>query len=156
LENPVSHSLSKQYSDSIGWVNWILQSLSKEDFESEIAPGKNHGVWIFGHLIACEDDFVLFIGKGKIEYPEYQTMFAEGSKLLPVENYPSVSELKEKWNKLVSRNKKIYDELNDDELNEPQAQIEVNDFWKTKEDIAVHWQHHVMYHAGQLALLVRK
>lgn len=133
-----------------------MKSLSDEDFKKEIAPCKNHGIWIFGHLIACEDDFALFMGKGKIEYPEYQKLFGEGSKLLSIESYPSVCELKEIWKELVNRNKKIYEELNDNELNEPQTQIKVNDFWKTKEDIAVHWQHHVMYHAGQLALLIKK
>ncbi|MBP9095220.1 MAG: DinB family protein [Ignavibacteria bacterium] len=156
MDNPVSKILAKQYVESVGWTDWILRTLSDADLKLEIAPGKNHGVWILGHLIACEDDFTLFMGKGELSLPKYQELFGEGSKLLPVENYPPVSDLREKWNDLIRRNKKVYDNLNDIELIETQAQIEKNDFWKTKEDIAVHWQHHLMYHAGQLGILTSK
>lgn len=157
MENPVSKLLTKQYVDSAGWADWIISSLSEDDLKKEIAPGRNHGVWLLGHLITCEDDFALFMGKGEITYPAYHDMFAEETKPLPFENYPPVSEMREKWKEMLKKNKKIYDELRDEELHEAQAQLKgENDFCKTKEDVAVHWQLHLMYHAGQLGMLVPK
>lgn len=157
MENPVSKLLAKQYIDSAGWADWIISSLSEDDLKKEIAPGRNHGIWLLGHLITCEDDFALFMGKGEITYPAYHDMFAEETKPLPFENYPPVSEMREKWKEMLKKNKKIYDELRDEELHEAQAQLKgENDFCKTKEDVAVHWQLHLMYHTGQLGMLVPK
>ncbi len=157
MDNPVSKLLTKQYLDSAGWADWIISSLADEDFKKEVSPGRNHGVWLFGHLITCEDDFALFMGKGEIIYPEYQEMFAEGTKPQPFDSYPPVSEMREKWKEMLKKNKKIYDELRDAELHEAQAQLKgENDFCKTKEDVAVHWQLHLMYHTGQLGMLVSK
>ncbi|MBS1493433.1 MAG: DinB family protein [Bacteroidetes bacterium] len=157
MENPASKILAKQYADSSGWADWIINSLSDEDLRKEINPGKNHGVWLLGHLITCEDDFALFMGKGEITYMDYHNMFAENTKLQSVDNYPPVSEMRNKWKEMVEKNKKIYAELTDAELNEPQAQLTgENDFCKTKEDVASHWQVHLMYHTGQLSVLMPK
>lgn len=157
MDNHLSKLLAKQYLDSAGWANWIINSLSDDDLKKEVSPGRNHGVWLFGHLITCEDDFALYMGKGEITYPAYHNMFAEDTKPLPFENYPPISEMREKWKEMLKKNKKIYEELKDEELQEPHARFkDENDFCKTKEDIAVHWQLHLMYHTGQLGILVPK
>lgn len=158
MNNPLSRLLGKQYTETAGWADWIINSLSDDDLKKEISPGKNHGVWLLGHLITCEDDFALFMGKGVITYLNYHEMFSEGTKLQPVENYPPISEMREKWKEMLIKNKKIYDELIDDELEEPYSKTEnsISDFCKTKKDIAVHWQVHLMYHAGQLSVLIPK
>ncbi|MBK8383673.1 MAG: DinB family protein [Ignavibacteria bacterium] len=40
------------------WINWLLKDLTDEDLRTELSPGKNHGIWILGHLIASDDDFL--------------------------------------------------------------------------------------------------
>ncbi len=154
MGNPQSKILAVQYEKSVRWANWKLNLLSDDDLKREVSPGKNHGIWLFGHLIANEDDFGVFLGKRELAYPEYQNMFAGGTKPLPYENYPSVSEMREIWKEMIEKNKKIYNELTDGELNEPHALIHENDFCKTKEDIIMHWQIHLVYHTGQLGILV--
>ena len=157
MDNPASKILTKQYLSAAGWGNWIIGALSEDDLKKEISPGKNHGVWLLGHLITCEDDFALYMGKGEITYPEYQKMFAEGTKPLSFDNYPLLSEMKSKWKEMVDKNKKIYAELTDEELEQPHAQLtDENDFCQTKKDICVHWQVHLMYHVGQLSVLIAK
>ena len=157
MDNPNSKLLAKQYLDSSGWADWIISSLSDDDLKKEVSPGKNHGVWLLGHLITCEDDFALFMGKGEITYPDYHDMFAEETKPLSFDNYPPINEMRTKWKEMLEKNKKIYSELKDSELQEPHAQRKgENDFCKTKEDVAVHWQLHLMYHVGQLSVLIPK
>ncbi len=156
MDNPRSKILAKQYSDS-SWADWIIRSLSDDELKKEISPGKNHGIWLLGHLITCEDDFALFMGKGEITYSLYHDLFAEETVLQPVENYPPISEMREKWKEMLAKNRKIYDELKDEELEENHAQRKgEDDFCKTKEDVTVHWQLHLMYHAGQLSVLIPK
>lgn len=157
MSNTASKLLAKQYLDSAGWGNWILSRIPDDDLKKEISPGKNHGIWLLGHIITCEDDFALLMGKGEITYPDYQKMFGEGTKPLSHDNYTPISEMRGRWKEMVEKNKKIYSELNDDVLKEPHAQLkDENDFCKTKEDICVHWQVHLMYHVGQLSVLIPK
>ena len=38
-----------------------LDSLSDEQLQKEIAPGKNRGIYILGHLIAVHDDMLAIL-----------------------------------------------------------------------------------------------
>lgn len=157
MKNLAAKSITKQYLSSAGWGNWIIGQLSDDDLKKEISPGKNPGTWLLGHLIACEDDFALYIKNEKATYPEYQKWFAYETKPQAFENYPPISEMRDKWKEMVEKNKKIYAELTDEVLNEPHARLtDENDFCQTKHDIAVHWQVHLMYHVGQLSVLIPK
>ena len=158
MNNSLSKLLAKQYMESAGWADWILRTLSDDDLKLEIAPGKNHGVWILGHLIASDDDFSVFMGKGDLLFPDYYEMFGQGSKLQPVENYPPIPLLREQWKTIIEKNRKIYSELQDQELNEPHGRMEnpEKDFFKTKQRIIFYWQLHQMYHAGQLSIILSK
>lgn len=140
----------------IEWVNGIIDLLTDEEFKLEIFPGKNHGVWLLGHLVTSDDDFSVFMGKGDVLFPEYYEMFGQGSKLLSAENYPPVSELRAAWIKVCDKNRKIYHGLSDDELQTPHALVKDydKDYFKTKERVIMAWHLHQLYHAGQLGVII--
>ena len=136
-----------------------LTRLSDDDLKLSIASGKNHGVWILGHLIVSDDDLSLYLGKGPMLYPEYSDIFGQGSILKHVSEYPAAGILREHWREVTGKNKKIYSELRDEELTEPHAMIKgkiEDDFFKTKENCIIMWQLHQMYHTGQLGVLYAK
>ncbi|MEO8209783.1 MAG: DinB family protein [bacterium] len=155
MENVLSKQFQRQYEMMLGWVDGTINSLSDEDFKMELSPGKNTGVWILGHLVVSDDDLSTFLGKGKLLFPEYVKLFGQGTKVQPVENYPDVAALKKSWKQVSERNKIIYSELTDKELNEPHAMIEdfEKDYFKTKERVIMAWQLHQVYHTGQLAII---
>lgn len=142
----------------IGWINDSLNSLSDEDLKLELSEGKNHGIWILGHLIASDDDLSEFLGKGGMLFPEYQEMFGQRSKLMPPENYPDAVLLRKHWDEVSKKNLKIYSELKDKELDEHHALINdiERDYFKTKARVIMAWLIHQAYHEGQLAMLVSK
>lgn len=142
----------------IEWISGIIEPLSDEEFKMELSPGKNHGVWLMGHLVTSDDDFSMFMGKGEVMFPQYYEVFGQGSKLLPPDSYPPVSELKDAWKKVCDKNRKIYSELTDDELQQPHALVKdfEKDYFKTKERVIMAWQLHQLYHAGQLGILVAR
>lgn len=158
MENPLSKKFAEQFELTVWWINDTLSRLSDNDFNLELFPGKNHGVWILGHLVVSDDDFSKFMGRGELLFPEYSEIFRQGSKVLPVENYPSVSELKKCWDDVCQKNRKIYLDLKDFEFDEPHAMLEdaEKDFFKTKGKVIMTWQLHQMYHNGQLAALLSK
>lgn len=140
------------------WVNGCINSLDDDEFRMELSPGKNHGVWILGHLVVSEDDFSIFMGNGELLFPELVEFFAQKSKLQPPENYPPVPELRGYWDAVCRKNREIYSQLADDELDMPHALLENDDtdYFKTKKRVIMAWQFHQMYHAGQLAVLVAR
>jgi len=157
MSNLIVKKFAEQFEAMVEWVNGNIDPLTDDELNMEIAPGKNHGVWILGHLITSDDDFSVFMEKGDLLFPEYFEIFGQGSKLQPVENYPPVSLLREQWKSVVEKNRKIYTELSDEELNEPHGRMQnppEEDFFKTKQRIIYFWQLHQMYHAGQLSVLM--
>lgn len=159
MSNKITKNFAEQFDAMIEWVNGCIDPLTDEELKMELAPGKNHGVWILGHLITSDDDFSVFMEKGDLLYPEYFKLFGQGSKLQPVENYPPVSLLREHWKKVIEKNKKIYAELSDEELSQPHGRMTdppEKDFFKTKQRIIIYWQLHQMYHGGQFSVLLAK
>lgn len=158
MDNLISSRLLRQYEMLTGWINGSLNVLSDEELKIEIIPGKNHGIWILGHLIVSDDDLSLFLGKGELLFPEYQEIFGQGSSIRPAGEYPEASLLRKQWKDVYEKCIKIYRELKDSEVDEPHNLIKdiEEDYFKTKFGVIVSWQIHQAYHAGQLGLLVSK
>jgi hypothetical protein len=150
----------EQWKNMIFWVDMYLNSISDETLKQEITPGGNHGIWILGHLIASEDDLAEYIGNGEIMFPEYKEIFRKGGKILTAESYPSATQLRGDWRKVLEKNEKLYASLTDEELSSPHNRVLddniENDFFKTRERCISFWHFHQVHHAGQLALLKRK
>ncbi len=155
MGNNTSQKFAQQYEMVTEWINWLLKDLTDDDLMTELAPGKNHGIWILGHLIASDDDFSLFMGTGDPVYPEIQELFGQGSKLQPPDKYPDAKNLREKWDSICVKNRKIYSDLKDEDFEMPHAMVRNydTDYFKTKARVIMAWQIHQAYHAGQLALI---
>lgn len=159
VENPKSDTLFHIWELTISWINGSLKMLSNDDLKESILPGKNHGVWILGHLIESEDELSTFLGKGSMLFPSYLDLFGQGSKLQPLESYPPIEELRSHWKNVISKNETMLKEMKDSELEEPHCQRsenEPNDFFQTKGRCVAIWSLHQMYHNGQLAILISK
>ncbi len=158
MENVLVQQYLKQYRMMLEWVDGQLNALSDEEYNLELSPGKNTGIWILGHLVVSDDDFSVFLGKGELLFPEYTEVFGQGSKLQKAEIYPSVSKLKEAWKKVSEKNLEIYSGLTDKELNEPHSMVKnyETDYFKTKDKVIMAWHLHQAYHAGQIAILVSR
>src|SRR6187551_6602 len=78
--------------------NWdgLLTDLSDEALQKEIAPGRNTGIYLLGHMIAVHDDMLILMDMGEKLYPELHKAFLELPDKSVVE-IPSAKELREKW-----------------------------------------------------------
>jgi hypothetical protein len=156
MENKANF-LHEQWKISSGWISNIINSLTDDELKMEIIAGKNHGVWIIGHLIESEDDLSKYLGKEPMIYPEYEEMFGQGSKLKSPEEYPPAAQLREEWKKVVEKNNKLILTVSDEEWNEPHClDSGPDDFFQTKGRCIMIWILHQMYHAGQLAMILSK
>src|SRR3954463_4872870 len=80
-------------------VNKLLDELSEEQMLSEIAPGKNRGIYLLGHLAAVNDNLIPLLGVGEKLYPQLTPVFLS-SPDKPDLLSPSLTELKQYWNKI--------------------------------------------------------
>jgi uncharacterized damage-inducible protein DinB len=159
MENLKSNEFYKQWQIVSRWISETLNSLTDEDLKKTISPGRNHGVWILGHLIQSEDELSKYLGKGEYIFPENERLFGQKNKPGPVSTYPDVPELRKQWETVKAKNDKIISEITDAEWDEPHALIEgsiEDDYFKTKGGCIMNWIVHQTYHIGQLVLLRQK
>lgn len=148
--------LYEQWKIMVHWVNGNLNNLSNHHLSQTILPNGNHGVWILGHLIASDDDLTLYMGKGDMLFPTYQALFAAGSKVQSIENYPPIDLLRQHWKAVCDKNEQMYQSLTDAELDETHALQKPNsppDFYNTKKRCLICWNFHQVHHAGQLSII---
>src|ERR1700733_5423520 len=80
--------------------NWdaLLTAITDEQLQKEIAPGKNRGIYLLGHLIAVHDDMLVLLDMGDKLYPELHEPFIKSADKT-VSQLPSTAELRSFWTK---------------------------------------------------------
>src|SRR6188474_2731449 len=78
--------------------NWdaLLNSLTDETLQKEIAPGKNRGAYLLGHLIAVHDDMLILLDMGEKLYPELYEPFLKAADKA-TSQIPTASALRNLW-----------------------------------------------------------
>lgn len=134
----------------------LLNGFTDEQLQKEIAPGKNRGIYLLGHLIAVHDDMVVLLDMGEKLYPElHKTFIASPDKT--VAELPSIKELRDKWNKQCEVMKQKFENLQPEEWFEKHTAVSADDFakepFRNKLNIVLTRTTHLQYHIGQLVLL---
>ena len=141
---------------SIENCNTLLGSLTDETLQKEIAPGKNRGIYLLGHLVAVHDDLLILLDMGDKLYPELNEPFIK-SPDKAVEKLPAPSELRTFWAKQSEAIKQKFDALKPEEWFEKHTAVNAEDFEKeqhrNKLNIVITRTSHLQYHLGQLRLL---
>src|SRR6187455_3456796 len=76
----------------------LISSLTDETLEKEIAPGKNRGIYLIGHLVAVHDDMLILLDMGEKLYPGLHEPFLKAPDK-STHQIPTVTELRKFWNK---------------------------------------------------------
>ena len=134
----------------------LINSLADETLEKEIAPGKNRGIYLLGHLVAVHDDMLILLDMGEKLYPELHEPFLK-SQDKSTNQIPSASELKNFWAKQCEVLKQKFEHLKPEEWFEKHTAVSSEDFIKephrNKLNIIITRTSHLQYHIGQLRLL---
>jgi len=134
----------------------LLNELSDETLMREIAPGKNRGIYVLGHLIAVHDDMLILLDMGNKIYPELHEPFLKAADKT-VENLPSVGELRAFWKNQLALLTQKFESLQPEQWMEKHTSVSAEDFAKephrNKFNIIVSRTTHLQYHIGQLRLL---
>lgn len=138
--------------------NWdaSLNVLTDEQLQKEIAPGKNRGIYLLGHLITVHDDMLVLLNMGDKLYPELYEPFLK-SPDKAVAEIPSAGELRTYWTKQCELLKQKFDGLQPADWFEKHTAVSAEDFinepHRNKLNIIITRTTHMAYHTGQLVLL---
>jgi len=134
----------------------LINSLADATLEKEIAPGKNRGIYLLGHLVAVHDDMLILLDMGEKLYPELHEPFLK-SPDKSTNQIPSASELRNFWAKQCEVLKQKFEHLKPEEWLEKHTAVSSEDFIKephrNKLNIIITRTSHLQYHIGQLRLL---
>lgn len=145
-----------RWNGSILNLNKHLNGLTDEQLQKEVAPGKNSGTYLLGHLIAVHDDMLILLGMGEKLFPELYEPFIKQADKIATQT-PTVAELREMWEKQNADLQEKFALLKPDQWFEKHTAVSEEDFahepHRNKLNIIITRTSHLQYHTGQLVLL---
>lgn len=134
----------------------LLKSLSDEQVLKEIAPGKNRGIYLLGHLVAVNDDMLRLLDFGNRIHTDLDLPFIKSADKV-ISQIPTVKELRNYWDSQLEVLKQKFDAMSTEQWFEKHTAVSAEDFDKephrNKLNIIISRTSHLAYHAGQMALL---
>ena len=139
-------------------VNKLLEDLSDEELLQETAPGRNTGIYLFGHLVATNDSLFKLLDLGERLHSELDIIFIESPDKSGIA-MPSVDELKSYWKEVNSKLAEYFNNMQPTEWFTRHTSVSEEDFIKephrNKLNVLITRATHQSYHLGQLIYLKR-
>lgn len=133
----------------------LLAELSDEQLQKEVAPGRNRGIYLLGHLIALGDSIFPLLGNEKLSPHLFKPFVLSPDK--EHTELPSVNELRQEWVKVKSVLWETMAAISPDEWFQKHTAISEEDFAKephrNKLNVVLSRVSHFDYHLGQLIFL---
>ena len=134
----------------------LVSSLTDEQLAKETAPGKNTGVYLFGHLIAVSDGLFPLLGFGSRLFPEMEEVFLKNPDKSGLAR-PSIAELKQRFEMVNARLNSHFQSADINEWLSKHTAVSPEDFVKephrNKLNAVIIRTGHMAYHLGQMRLL---
>ena len=137
----------------------LIDELSEEQLLSDTAPGRNSGLYLFGHLIAINDSLFTILGLGERLYPQLDEPFVDSPDKMG-HPMPAVSTLKEYWTNVNNKLSAYFNEMTEEKWFERHNRVSEADFinepHRNKLNIIINRTNHLAYHLGQMVYLGKK
>ncbi len=138
------------------YLNSLITTISDEQMQNEIAPGRNTGIYLLGHLIAVSDAMLPLLGFGERLYPELEEVFIKTPDKSG-QVMPSVAALKEQLAAVNAALAKHTQSISAEEWLSKHTAVSPEDFAKephrNKLNVLISRTNHMANHIGQMLLL---
>jgi hypothetical protein len=137
-------------------VDKLFDELSDEQMQKEVAPGKNAGTYLLGHLAAVHDGMLPLLDFGEKLQPAMFDIFIKNPDKSGLEK-PSIKELRNFWKQVNNKLSEHIKRLTPEEWMQKHTSIGEEDFKKephrNKLNVLMNRTNHLAYHYGQLVFL---
>ena len=134
----------------------LLNELSDEQLMKEIAPGKNRGIYLLGHLAAVHDRMLPLLDLGEQLFPDLNPIFIRTPDRA-VEEIPSATSLRNNWTKVNEVLNNHFAKMHAEQWLQKHSSVSDEDFIKepgrNKLNVLISRTNHLANHFGQLLLL---
>ena len=139
-------------------VDKLLQEITDEQWMADVVPGPNSGPYLFGHLIAVNDNLLPLFGLGQKLYPQLTKIFLTDPDKTAAE-YPSMGELRNMWRQVNDTLTRHFNGMSPDDWLARHNSVSPEDFarepHRNKLNVLLNRTTHQGYHIGQLVFLKR-
>src|ERR1700758_2238371 len=136
----------------------MFSKMTDEQLLTEVAPGKNRGIYLLGHLTAVHDRMFSILGLGPRLHPDLDAVFIDNPDKA-VSEMPSAGQLKQYWNEVNEKLLAQFQSLGPDEWLLQHRAMSDEDYAKdpTRNRLAVLLSrtNHLSYHLGQVTLALK-
>ena len=144
------------WNTQISSTSELLFSLTDEQLLNEIAPGKNRGVYLLGHLLVYHDAMNDILGLGNRKHSDLDPAFMHNPDKSDLE-MPVISTLKQYWSDVHQNLSLVFEKMQPDDWLKRHNAMTDEDFAKeptrNKLSVLMNRTGHVAYHLGQIRLL---
>ena len=136
----------------------LFGSLSSEEVQREIAPGRNRLLYLWGHLTAIHDAMLPLLGMGERLYPEFDVAFVSNPDKSQVA-IPSHEQVRQAWKTVNGELLKGLEKMSWSDWVQRHTAVSEEDFAKdtsrNRFAILLSRTNHLSYHLGQAVLGLR-
>ncbi len=137
-------------------TNKLFNSLSDDQLNQEVAPGRNSGIYLLGHLTAVHDALFPLLGLGEKLYPQLDEIFIKNPDKSGLEK-PETKKLRNYWNEVNEKLEKHFNNFSIEEWFQRHTAISEADFEKephrNRLNVLLNRTSHLANHLGQLIFL---
>lgn len=130
----------------------VLGSVTDDQLQAQIAPNKNRGIYLLGHMVVVHDDMLPILGFGQIMYPEINEVFKAPDNA--ESKIPSAQTLRTYWrniNQVIAENAA---QLTPEQWMQRHNSVSAEDFarqpHRNKLNVMITRTCHLSYHLGQM------
>ena len=157
MENEGSYAALglKLWKAQIERADRLFGSLSSEQVQREIAPGKNRLLYLWGHLTAIHDAMLPLLGMGERLHPEFDVAFVSNPDKSQAA-MPSHEQVRRAWKTVNSELSKGFEKMSWPDWLQRHSAVSEEDFAKdtsrNRFAILLSRTNHLSYHLGQAVL----
>ena len=145
----------KAWNTQIERADKLFGSLSSEEVQRDIAPGKNRLLYLWGHLTAIHDAMLPLLGIGERLYPEFDVAFVSNPDKSQAA-IPSHEQVRQAWNVVNAELWKGFEKMSSSDWLQRHTAVSEEDFAKdtsrNRFAILLSRTNHLSYHLGQAVL----
>jgi len=134
----------------------IFASLTDDDLQKEVSPGRNRAIYLLGHLALVHDKMLPLLDLEPQRYAHLEEAFLHKPDR-SVSEIPTAKELREIWKDVNSRLASHYNKLSADDWFKRHTSVSEEDFIKephrNRLNVVIGRTNHLQYHIGQVALI---
>ena len=148
----------KVWKTQIERADKLFGSLSSEEVQREIAPGKNRLLYLWGHLTAIHDAMLPLLGLRERLHPEFDVVFVSNPDKSRAD-IPSHEQVRWAWNVVNAELWKGFEAMSSSDWVQRHSAISEEDFAKdasrNRFAVLLSRTNHLSYHLGQAVLALK-